>query len=1157
MKLHFAKFKGILLRLVILMSIAFTSLIPVQLGANAQGNSAPIQVVRSLYTSEFGVNDPKGLAFSPTANTFFIIDESGNISLVTMGEDNAGTQSLSEIQDDALNVAFDKKSDSLFVFKRGNSELVKIKSNDKGLPDASALPSRFPSNAYGIKDPQGVAFDPISGGMFILDAGNSQIMSVIPHDLLGFDANEVIRSNKVQKISLKQLGLGSLKGLAYNPGNGHLYVSEPSQKKLYELTQDGNIVSTFDLAPLGIINPTAMTFAPSVDSTDDPSIYDLFLLDDRQAPRTSLFSFTSTRQQSSTSDAQIVELSLLVPEALPPGTPLLPASLVNIIDTSNAAWNPSSPDPSGVDYFSLTNKLIIVDSEVEEMTYFQGKNVYQSTTSGTLGATCSTTAYSGEPSGVAVNPTNNHIFISDDNGSNDKVYEISLGADNTYCTADDVVTITNVATLYGATDAEDVAYGNNTLFIAGGDAAEVYRIPLGANGVLGGGDDGAMTHFDTTALGFSDMEALGYNADSNTLFIASPRASERYLGETTPTGTLLRAYDLALMGSDGNIRSDVAYAPGSVNAGVKNIYIASRGVDNNDNRTENDGRIWEINIAGSGTSTPSRTPTATPTGPTATSTCTPTSTPTFTSTSLPSGNTFYGSFGSNGTVGGVAFADEDIVQFNGSTWSLFLDGSDVGLGSVDLFGFYNLDADSVLMSFNTSVTLGGVSYTANDIARFDATSLGSTTAGTFSMYFNGADVGLSGSAENIDALEVLPDGKILISTTGNPAVTGVTSAADEDILAFTPTTLGTNTSGTWAMYFEGSDVGLDTSTEDIDALDVDPNGTIYLSTTGLFSVMGVSGDDEDVFVCTPTSLGSATACTFSPALYFDGSAWAQTSNDLDGVNLLNTGPLPTATPSNTTGPTNTPTFTLTPTNTPTPTNTATVRPSLTPTNTPAPTNTPTATHTSRLSDTIVADGFESGNLAGWTSNSNDAGDLSASPASALVGSQGMQATIDDSNTIYVTDDSPNAEAGYRVRFYFDPNSISMASGDAHFIFKGFSGLSTDVLQLELRNSAGSYQIRAKILNDGSAFVVTNWFTINDASHYIELDWQAATAAGANNGGVTLWVDGIQQQDLTGVDNDTWRIDRARLGALAGMDPGTSGTYYFDAFESRRQTFIGP
>ena len=86
---------------------------------------------------------------------------------------------------------------------------------------------------------------------------------------------------------------------------------------------------------------------------------------------------------------------------------------------------------------------------------------------------------------------------------------------------------------------------------------------------------------------------------------------------------------------------------------------------------------------------------------------------------------------------------------------------------------------------------------------------------------------------------------------------------------------------------------------------------------------------------------------------------------------------------------------------------------------------------------------------------------------------------------------------------------------------------------------------------------TNWFTINDASHFIELDWRADAAAGTNDGGLTLWIDAVQQADLTGVDNDTGRVDRARLGALSGIDAGTSGTYFFDAFESRRQTFIGP
>jgi hypothetical protein len=432
------------------------------------------------------------------------------------------------------------------------------------------------------------------------------------------------------------------------------------------------------------------------------------------------------------------------------------------------------------------------------------------------------------------------------------------------------------------------------------------------------------------------------------------------------------------------------------------------------------------------------------------------------------------------------------------------------------------------------------------------------------MYFNGIDVGLDASSDYIDALEILPDSRLLISTRGTPSVPDVTGAADEDILAFTPTDLGNTTSGTWAMYFDGSDVGLaDTNNEDIDALDVDPNGAIYLSTLGDFSVTGVSGSDEDVFICSPTSLGSVTACNYSSTLYFDGSAWGQTNNDVDAFNVLETGSFPTATPSNTPTATGTPTDTATPTDSPTPTDTPTPGPSPTPTDTPTPTptatatSTPTASNTPGSSDLIFADSFESGDLSAWTSNTNDLGDLSASAAAALIGSQGLQSVIDDITAIYVTDDSPSAEPRYRVRFYFDPNSISMASGDAHFIFKGFLGTATDVLQVEFRNFSGAYQLRAKLLNDSSAFVISNWFTISDAAHFIELDWRAATGAGANNGGLTLWIDGTQQADLTGVDNDTWRIDRARLGALSGIDPGTTGTYFFDAFESRRQTFIGP
>jgi hypothetical protein len=209
-------------------------------------------------------------------------------------------------------------------------------------------------------------------------------------------------------------------------------------------------------------------------------------------------------------------------------------------------------------------------------------------------------------------------------------------------------------------------------------------------------------------------------------------------------------------------------------------------------------------------------------------------------------------------------------------------------------------------------------------------------------------------------------------------------------------------------------------------------------------------------------------------------------------------------------------------------------------------------------DIIFSDGFESGTLSAWSVSVTDAGDLNVNSSAALKGIYGMQAVLDDNNAIYVTDDSPNAETRYRVRFYFDPNSIAMASNDAHYIFYGYTSTTTLVLRLEFRISKGSYQLRAALRNDSNSWSTSNWFTISDAPHFIEMDWRASTASGANNGGLTLWIDGGNPRaTLSGVDNDTRRIDRIQLGAVSGMDSGTRGSYLFDAFESHHQTYIGP
>ncbi len=102
--------------------------------------------------------------------------------------------------------------------------------------------------------------------------------------------------------------------------------------------------------------------------------------------------------------------------------------------------------------------------------------------------------------------------------------------------------------------------------------------------------------------------------------------------------------------------------------------------------------------------------------------------------------------------------------------------------------------------------------------------------------------------------------------------------SDSDIVRFTGV-LGPDTSGSFSVFFDGSDVGLGgtwRSSEGIDAVSVDAAGDLYLSTTGSFSVSGVSGGDEDVFRFTPTSLGSTTAGAFQ--LFLDGSTVGLTAN---------------------------------------------------------------------------------------------------------------------------------------------------------------------------------------------------------------------------------------------------------------------------------------
>lgn len=284
--------------------------------------------------------------------------------------------------------------------------------------------------------------------------------------------------------------------------------------------------------------------------------------------------------------------------------------------------------------------------------------------------------------------------------------------------------------------------------------------------------------------------------------------------------------------------------------------------------------------------TVTETPTGIATVPTIppTATIVPTAPPV---TPTPLAGLIFMSSSKSGRVDGGKFSDEDILTYNRDTdtWSMIVDGSDLGLHRLDLTDFYLMDDGSILMSFNKSFTLQGLGRVDDsDIIRFIPTKLGSETQGSFEWFFDGSDVGLTSGGEDIDAIAFDPEGNLVISTKGSFHV-GDLRGKDEDLFVLKDGEFGEESSGTWAMYFDGSTVELTRGNEDIDGAWINPaTGNLYLTTKGDFKavspVNNIEGDGNDIFIALPSTLNGTAVYAFQS--FFDGNT-ARLTKRIDGI----------------------------------------------------------------------------------------------------------------------------------------------------------------------------------------------------------------------------------------------------------------------------------
>jgi uncharacterized protein YjiK len=562
-------------------------------GARPPVAGAELRLVRVIESAELDMAAPAGVVYSPRAGQLLVTttlpgstaDAGIDVHLMTPAEQRAGTVRVPAGVTDPVNIAFDGEANRLLLLESVSSELIVIHARPDGTLDPGTL-ERIDVRSFGVRDPRGLAVDPAGARLFVLDAAGPRIVSVEPDVRSGF------ARSAVSEIDLSDAGLGHARGLAFDPGRRRLHVLDPEGLALYEVTETGQVARVRSLAGLGLVNPQGMTFAPSGDSTDDPSEMSLYIAD----------SGVSGGGVPGV-NGQITELSLAVGTAAPPAVEA--GLLVQAIDTWQ--FSPASPDPAGIAYLGHLGDFLISDSEVNEMTIFTGVNLFRMRATGELAATLTTTSFSDEPTGITWNPADHHLFISDDTGQK-RVYEVDPGPDGLYGTADDVVTSFRTDA-YGSSDPEGVTYDSSdgVLFVVDGVNREVYRVAPGPNGLFDGTDDD-VTHFDTSVFGLEDPEGIAWDSDTGNLYLVGKPSNLVF--HVTTTGMLLRTIDIS--SASPRKPAGLAYAPSSVNPGEMSLWLVARGVDNGSNPNENDGMTYEIALPSFSGDLP---PTVTITGP--------------------------------------------------------------------------------------------------------------------------------------------------------------------------------------------------------------------------------------------------------------------------------------------------------------------------------------------------------------------------------------------------------------------------------------------------------------------------------------------------------------------------------------------------------------
>jgi hypothetical protein len=245
-------------------------------GTITSDDSLQPTVVAIHDTTAFGCPDPSGLAYVPGLNALFLCDSEVNeapfnstTNLFALRTDGSliNSYSLTGFSLEPTGLAYDASTDRLYISDDDKNRVFWV---DPDNPQVKL--GQFSSKLSGPSDAEDVAFDPVTGHLFISNGIYANIREVTTTGAL------------VQTIAMPS-AITDPDALCYDAAHGVFFVSGKFSSNIWVLDRSGAIIDTITLlgnyprANGTRAKITDLELAPSSNPNDDPGALSLFVVD--------------------------------------------------------------------------------------------------------------------------------------------------------------------------------------------------------------------------------------------------------------------------------------------------------------------------------------------------------------------------------------------------------------------------------------------------------------------------------------------------------------------------------------------------------------------------------------------------------------------------------------------------------------------------------------------------------------------------------------------------------------------------------------------------------------------------------------------------------------------------------------------------------------